>query len=233
MFLVVLVAQSFRKRPQAGEKAVLPKWLQTIDSLTPGKSALLGMLSPLGGGLNPTNLLLIVGAMVALSQYHLAPGDDAVAILVFTLIGISTIAAPVLIYWAAGQNAAICPRQDEVLALPEQRRGDGSAAAGDRCRVDRRGHQQVIGLTRKFLLFAAIPGIGAELQFKKPGGGGGILNLRLSGYEVCSGRLGLSPRLVGRDAPDRLNPPSWDFASSPPPSGLGEQRGHSSRLVFH
>ncbi len=105
VFLVVLAAQSFRKRPQAGEKAVLPKWLQTIDSLTPGKSALLGMLSPLGGGLNPTNLLLIAGAMVALSQYHLAPGDDAVAILVFTLIGISTIAAPVLIYWAAGQNA--------------------------------------------------------------------------------------------------------------------------------
>jgi hypothetical protein len=103
--LVVLAADSFRKRPKHGEKAVLPKWLETIDSLTPGKSALVGMVSPLGGGLNPTNLLLIAGAMVALSQYHLAPGGDAVAILVFALIGISTIAAPVVIYWAAGKKA--------------------------------------------------------------------------------------------------------------------------------
>jgi hypothetical protein len=45
------------------------------------------MLSPLGGGLNPTNLLLIVGAMITLSQDHLAPWADAVAILVFTLMG--------------------------------------------------------------------------------------------------------------------------------------------------
>jgi hypothetical protein len=104
-FLLLLATDSFRKRPKPGQQAVLPKWLQTIDSLTPGKSGLLGMLSPLGGGLNPTNLLLITGAMLALSQNHLAVGDDAVAILVLTLIGVSTIAAPVVVYWAAGKKA--------------------------------------------------------------------------------------------------------------------------------
>lgn len=61
------------------------------------------MLSPLGGGLNPTNLLLIAGAMISLSPSHLALADDAVAILVFTLIGVSMIAAPVVIDRAAGK----------------------------------------------------------------------------------------------------------------------------------
>ena len=104
-FLVLLAARSFRGRPKPGEPVVLPKWLQAIDSLTPGKSALAGMLSPLGGGLNPTNLLLIAGAMVTLSHHHLPVGGDAVAVLVFALIGASTIAAPVAVYGAAGTKA--------------------------------------------------------------------------------------------------------------------------------
>ncbi|MGA2835226.1 MAG: GAP family protein [Acidimicrobiales bacterium] len=104
VFLVLLAARSFQRRPKPGERVGLPKWLQAIDSLTPVKSALLGGLSPLGGGLNPTNLLLIAGAMVTLSQHHLAPGGDAVAILVFIIIGISTIGAPVVVYWCAGKR---------------------------------------------------------------------------------------------------------------------------------
>lgn len=124
--LLLLAALSFRKRPRPGEQAVLPKWLQTIDSLTPGKSALLGMLSPLGGGLNPTNLLLIAGAMISLSQRRLAPAGDAVAILVFTLIGVSTIAAPVVIYWAAGKRAQ--PVLDKVKAWLSQNNAVVTAA---------------------------------------------------------------------------------------------------------
>jgi hypothetical protein len=108
-FLVLLAAGSFRKRPKPGEHVVLPKWLKTVDSLTPGQSAALGMLSPLGGGLNPTNVLLIAGAMFSLSQDHLALGGDTVAVLVFVLIGVSTVAAPVLIYRAAGPKARPLP----------------------------------------------------------------------------------------------------------------------------
>lgn len=105
VFLLVLAVRNFRKRPRHGERAVLPKWLAVIDSLKPGKSAVLGTFSPLGGGLNPTNIILIAGAMVELSQAHFSPGADAVAILAFTLIGVSTITIPVIVDWAAGAKA--------------------------------------------------------------------------------------------------------------------------------
>jgi hypothetical protein len=42
--------------------------------------------------------------MITLSQAHVASGCDAVAIGVFVLVGISTIAAPVLICFAAGKK---------------------------------------------------------------------------------------------------------------------------------
>jgi threonine/homoserine/homoserine lactone efflux protein len=54
---------------------------------------------------NPKNLLLMAGAMVALSQYHLAVGDEAIALVVFVLIAVSTVAAPVIVFRAAGDKA--------------------------------------------------------------------------------------------------------------------------------
>jgi threonine/homoserine/homoserine lactone efflux protein len=100
--LLLLAARNFRKRPKAGAPAELPKWLATIDSLTPVKAAGLGVLL---SAVNPKNLLLIAGAMVGISQYDLAVGDEAVAVAVFVVIAISTVAAPVIIYRAAGARA--------------------------------------------------------------------------------------------------------------------------------
>ncbi len=43
--------------------------------------------------------------MITLSQAHVASGCDAVAIAVSVLVGMSTIAAPVLVCFAAGKKA--------------------------------------------------------------------------------------------------------------------------------
>ena len=60
-----------------------------------------------GRPLGADSLILIAGAMVTLSRDHLAPGSNAIVILVFTLIGISTVAAPVGLYLAGGKKARL------------------------------------------------------------------------------------------------------------------------------
>ena len=100
--LLLLARRSIRKRPKPGEAAELPKWLTAIDTLTPGRAAALGVLL---SALNPKNLLLIAGAMVTLSQYHLAVGDVVIVITVFVLVAVSTVAAPVVIFVAGGARA--------------------------------------------------------------------------------------------------------------------------------
>ena len=102
LLLVMLARRNFRKRPKEGQTAELPGWLAGIDSFTPPKAAGLGVLL---SAANPKNLLLMAGAMVALSQYHLAVGQEAIVVAVFVLIAVSTVAAPVIVYRAAGDNA--------------------------------------------------------------------------------------------------------------------------------
>jgi threonine/homoserine/homoserine lactone efflux protein len=105
--LLLLARRSIRKRPKQGEAAELPKWLANIDALTPAKAAALGVAL---SALNPKNLLMVAGAMVALSQYHLSDGDIVVVIAVFVLVAVSTVAAPVAIFAVAGTKAK--PRLD-------------------------------------------------------------------------------------------------------------------------
>ena len=102
VLLVGLSVRNFQKRPGANAVAELPKWLQSIESITPAKAIGLGVLL---SAVNPKNLLMIAGAMVSLSQYHLSVGADTVAVVVFVLIAISTVAAPVIIYRTAGGKA--------------------------------------------------------------------------------------------------------------------------------
>jgi threonine/homoserine/homoserine lactone efflux protein len=102
VLLVGLSVRNFRKRPGANEEAELPKWLQSIESITPAKAVGLGVLL---SAVNPKNLLMIAGAMVSLSQYHLSVGEDSIAVVVFVLIAISTVAAPVIVYRTAGEKA--------------------------------------------------------------------------------------------------------------------------------
>ena len=40
--LLLVGVRDWKKRPKAGEPAALPKWLQAIESITPGKSGALG-----------------------------------------------------------------------------------------------------------------------------------------------------------------------------------------------
>jgi threonine/homoserine/homoserine lactone efflux protein len=102
LLLLLVAANQWRDRPKEGEEAATPKWMATIDQFGPGKALGSGALL---SGLNPKNLLLAVGAAAAIAQTGIPAGEQAVAYAVFALIATIGVAAPVVIFFALGDQA--------------------------------------------------------------------------------------------------------------------------------
>jgi threonine/homoserine/homoserine lactone efflux protein len=101
--LLVLVAlRQWRGRPREGDEAELPKWMQTIDTFSPGKALAMGILF---SGVNPKNLILTVAAASAIAQTGIDTGEQAVALAVFVVIGTLGPGLPVAMYFALGARA--------------------------------------------------------------------------------------------------------------------------------
>jgi threonine/homoserine/homoserine lactone efflux protein len=100
--LALLAVQQWRGRPRKGDEAALPKWMQTIDTVAPGKALAMGALL---SGVNPKNLLLTLGAASAIAQTGVDTGQQAVALAVFVAIGTLGPGLPVAIYFALGARA--------------------------------------------------------------------------------------------------------------------------------
>ena len=97
LFLVLAVTQ-WRGRPPPGERAELPKWMTAVDSMTPAKALVLGLLL---SAVVPKNLLLALTAGVIVGETALSVGQAAVVILLFTVIATSTVAVPVVAHVVA------------------------------------------------------------------------------------------------------------------------------------
>jgi threonine/homoserine/homoserine lactone efflux protein len=80
---------------------VTPKWARSTP-FAPIKSAAAGVAL---SAVNPKNLLLIVASAAAIAQTGIGAGEQAVALLVFTLIASIGVAAPVVIYVALGDRS--------------------------------------------------------------------------------------------------------------------------------
>ena len=100
--LVLVAVRQWRGRPREGDEAALPKWMQTIDTVAPGKALAMGALL---SGVNPKNLLLTLGAASAIAQTGVDTGQQAVALAVFVAIGTLGPGLPVAIYFALGARA--------------------------------------------------------------------------------------------------------------------------------
>ena len=99
---LVMALQQWRTRPRDGATAPMPKWMQTIDGFTPGKSLLLGAAL---SGVNPKNLALTLAAAASIAQAGLDSGGTAVSIAVFVVIGSLTVAGPVVFAMIAKDRA--------------------------------------------------------------------------------------------------------------------------------
>ena len=72
----------------------MPKWLATVETVSPVKALGLGVAL---AAVNPKNLILTVGAAAGLAQVAgLSTTDAVVAIVVFVVIASLTIAGPVV-----------------------------------------------------------------------------------------------------------------------------------------
>jgi threonine/homoserine/homoserine lactone efflux protein len=80
----------------------MPKWMASIDTLSPGRAFGLGVLL---AGVNPKNLVLTLAAGTALAQLGAGGSDAVVAIVVFVVLASLTIAAPVLSSLLGGDAA--------------------------------------------------------------------------------------------------------------------------------
>jgi threonine/homoserine/homoserine lactone efflux protein len=100
--LVLLAVKQWRGRPREGDEAALPKWMQTIDTVAPGKALAMGALL---SGVNPKNLLLTLGAASAIAQTGIDTGQQVIALAVFVAIGTLGPGLPVAIYFALGARA--------------------------------------------------------------------------------------------------------------------------------
>lgn len=90
------------KRPGSGETADTPKWMDALDGFGVGKSFGMGFLLLAA---NPKNLLLVVAATVTIADAGLSTGEQATALVLFTLIAASSVAVPVIGYLIVGERA--------------------------------------------------------------------------------------------------------------------------------
>lgn len=103
LLFLVMAARQWQQRPRRGEEPTMPKWMATIDTFAPGKSLVLGAAL---SGVNPKNLALTLAAAASIAEAGLTPGESAIAVTVFVVLGSLTVAGPVVFYVFAADRAA-------------------------------------------------------------------------------------------------------------------------------
>ena len=102
VLLLAVGVKQWRDRPDPGDEPAMPKWMQSIDAFTAGKS--FGMAALLSG-VNPKNLVLNAAGVLVIMQGGLEPAEEWVALAVFVLLASVTVVAPVAYYFIAGDRA--------------------------------------------------------------------------------------------------------------------------------
>ena len=98
---VLLAVREWRSRPRAGHEPVIPMWMSAIDTINPTKALGLGAVL---SGVNPKNLALCLTGGITIGAGGLSSGETVVAVLVFVLVGSSSVAIPVVGYLVAPQR---------------------------------------------------------------------------------------------------------------------------------
>ncbi|MFC4137445.1 MULTISPECIES: GAP family protein [unclassified Microbacterium] len=99
--LLLLAVRQWRGRPKAGVEPTMPGWMKAIDTMNFGKAAGLALLL---SAVNPKNLLLAVSAGVTIGSAGLAGGEQTAVIVIFVLLGASTVLIPVVGYLLAADR---------------------------------------------------------------------------------------------------------------------------------
>jgi hypothetical protein len=94
VLLLVAAVRRFRSRPEPGEVAPTPKWMNGIAGFTPGKS--LGIGAAIGAA-NPKNIAVGVAAAVTVSAASLSAGQTTISIVAYVVVAALGVAAPLMV----------------------------------------------------------------------------------------------------------------------------------------
>ena len=102
VIFLLLAGKQWKGRPAPGEEPHMPKWMASVDKLSPAKAFGLAVLL---AGVNPKNLLLTAGAAASVAQLGISTNDAIVALAVFVILASLTIAGPVVYHHFGGDKA--------------------------------------------------------------------------------------------------------------------------------
>jgi hypothetical protein len=97
--LIVIAIMEWR-RARRNPATAMPKWLNAIGSFGPWSS--FGIAFALN--VRPKGVLLAIAAGLALRVNDLSLGESAIAIAIYTLVGCSTVAVPIIVTLAAPER---------------------------------------------------------------------------------------------------------------------------------
>ena len=100
--LLLLALRQWRSRPHGDERGELPAWMRAVDRFRPPRAA--GIAVVLSAA-NPKNLILTIGAALAISQTGASTSAEIGALAVFVAIGTLGVATPIAIFFAMGRRA--------------------------------------------------------------------------------------------------------------------------------
>lgn len=97
----LLVYSILKWRGRTRDATHTPRWMEALNRITP--------IGAFGFGaalaLRPKNIVLSIAGAVVIGDASLPTGDAIAAIAIFTVIGVSTVAAPIIGYFSAPEKA--------------------------------------------------------------------------------------------------------------------------------
>lgn len=102
LLLLFAAVRAWRGRPQEGEVAEAPGWMERIEGFGGGAAFGVGVVLTAA---NPKNLLLTVGGAATIAAADLSTTEEWLALGVFVLIASLTILIPVIVYLVLGDKA--------------------------------------------------------------------------------------------------------------------------------
>lgn len=102
LLLLVLAVQKWLSRPRTGEVPEPPAWMARVGSMTAGRAFAVAFAL---ASVNPKNLALVVSGATVIAETTSVPLQQAVALVVFALVGSLGVGAPTVVVAVLGARA--------------------------------------------------------------------------------------------------------------------------------
>lgn len=102
LYLLFRAYSKWKNRSKKGEVTETPKWMEGIESLSPGKALGLAVIFTAG---NPKNLIFTVAATSSILEAGFVGAQAWLWLLLFVFLGSLSVGIPVFYYFFAGDSA--------------------------------------------------------------------------------------------------------------------------------